>query len=162
MNNLLVSCREQDTEIDAEITGIIPEWLNVELLRIGPAQWDFIGKDKFSLNHWLDGSAMLCKISLNQGRVMFRSRFLKTDAYNRITAVGKPVFTEFGTRAFADPSKNVFSRFLSQIVPSDLTDNAAVGIFSLADQFYACSETCNISRVCENDLGIRQKVCFSV
>lgn len=72
----------------------------------------------------------------------------------------RPVFTEFGTRAYPDPCKNVFSRLLSQIVPSDLTDNGCIGIYKLMNEYYAASETCNILKVNSETLDIDKKVSF--
>ncbi len=76
--------------------------------------------------------------------------------------VKRPVFTEFGTRSYPDPCKNVFSRFFSQIVPSDLTDNGCVGIFKLANEYYSSSETCNVLKVCNHSLNVQQKVCLFI
>ena len=49
-------------------------------------------------------------------QVMFTKRFLQSDAYKKAVAVGRPVFTEFGTKAFPDPCKNLFSRMMSSLV----------------------------------------------
>lgn len=64
------------------MVGTIPGWLNVDLLRVGPAKWDL--DDDFSLNHWLDGCAMLCKFTICRGCVKFRSKFLRSDSYNKM------------------------------------------------------------------------------
>ncbi|XP_017486837.1 PREDICTED: beta,beta-carotene 9',10'-oxygenase-like [Rhagoletis zephyria] len=155
MDNLLVSCTEQLAEIDGQVEGTIPEWLSVQMLRVGPAKWDL---DDFVLNHWLDGCAMLCKFTISQGRVKMNSKYLHSEAYNKMNQVKRPVFTEFGTRSYPDPCKNVFSRFFSQIVPSDLTDNGCVGIFKLANEYYSSSETCNVLKVCNHSLNVQQKI----
>ena len=62
--------------------GNIPEWLNVELIRLGPGKWDL--DDEFVLNHWLDGCAMLCKFSIRHGCVKYVSKFLESDAYRKM------------------------------------------------------------------------------
>ena len=49
-------------------------------------------------------------------QVTFTKRFLQSDAYKKAVAVGRPVFTEFGTKAFPDPCKNLFSRMMSTLV----------------------------------------------
>ena len=49
-------------------------------------------------------------------QVTFTKRFLQSDAYKKAVAVGRPVFTEFGTRSFPDPCKNLFSRMMSSLV----------------------------------------------
>ena len=68
------------------------------------------------------------------------------------------MYTEFGTRAFPDPCKNVFNRIFSQIVPSDLTDNGCINVYKLSNEYYASSETCNIWRVCQKTLNVKKKV----
>lgn len=156
MNNLLASCEETKEEVIGVVKGTVPEWLNVNMLRLGPAKWDL--DQDFSLNHWLDGCAMLCRFSFDKGRVVYDSRYLRSNAYNKMSKVGRPVFTEFGSRAYPDPCKNVFSRFFSQIVPSDLTDNGCVGIYKLSDEYYAASETCNILKVSAKTLEVVKKV----
>lgn len=37
-------------------------------------------------------------------------RFIKTDAYVRAMTENRVVITEFGTAAYPDPCKNIFSR----------------------------------------------------
>lgn len=39
-------------------------------------------------------------------------RFLRTDAYVRAMTENRVVITEFGTAAYPDPCKNIFSRSL--------------------------------------------------
>ncbi len=63
------------------LAGTIPEWLSVQMLRVGPAKWDL---DDFVLNHWLDGCAMLCKFTISQGRVKMNSKYLHSEAYNKM------------------------------------------------------------------------------
>ncbi len=52
------------------------------MLRIGPAKWDL--EDDFTLNHWLDGCALLCKFTFENGEVSFRSKYLESEAYNKM------------------------------------------------------------------------------
>ncbi|XP_027204496.2 neither inactivation nor afterpotential B isoform X1 [Dermatophagoides pteronyssinus] len=156
MDKLLVSCSEVCQEITTKIKGNIPEWLNVELIRLGPGKWDL--DDEFVLNHWLDGCALLCKFSIRHGCVKYVSKFLESDAYRKMMKVKRPIYTEFGTRAFPDPCKNVFNRIFSQIVPSDLTDNGCINVYKLSNEYYASSETCNIWRICPKTLDVMKKI----
>jgi carotenoid cleavage dioxygenase-like enzyme len=52
------------------------------MLRIGPAKWDL--EEDFTLNHWLDGCALLCKFTFENGEVSFRSKYLESEAYNKM------------------------------------------------------------------------------
>lgn len=47
------------------------------------------------------------------GFACFTHRFIKTDAYVRAITENRVVITEFGTCAYPDPCKNIFSRFTS-------------------------------------------------
>lgn len=81
MNNLLTSCSENEN-IVGRVEGTIPEWLNVNMLRLGPAKWDL--DDGFSLNHWLDGCGMVCKFSIEEGTVKFNSKFVQSNSYSKM------------------------------------------------------------------------------
>lgn len=41
-------------------------------------------------------------------------RFIRTDAYVRAITEKRVVITEFGTFAYPDPCKNIFSRFVTR------------------------------------------------
>ncbi|RWS06190.1 Retinal pigment epithelial membrane-like protein [Dinothrombium tinctorium] len=155
MDKLLVSVEECVKPIPCVVDGSIPNWVHGSLIRIGPGKWDF---DKFTMNHWFDGSAILVKFQIDDGKVFFSTRFLESDAYKRLAVVKKPVFTEFGTRAFPDPCKNLFARFFSQIVPSDLTDNDISNIYQLEDEIYVATESCNIWRIDPKNLESLEKL----
>ncbi|PRD31729.1 UNVERIFIED_CONTAM: Beta,beta-carotene 15,15'-dioxygenase [Trichonephila clavipes] len=132
------------------VASNIPDWVEGQLFRLGPAKWDF---DKgFSFNHWLDGSALMYKFAIRKGHVDVMSKFLDTIAYQKLTQIQRPVFTEFGTKSYPDPCKNVFSRFFSTLVPLELTDNNIANVFMLDDELYASSETCHIWKINPNDL----------
>lgn len=156
MDKLIVSVQECRKEVAATVTGNIPSWLNGSLLRVGPGKWDL--KDGFTMNHYLDGCACMVKIKIQDGQVTFSSRFLESDAYKKMMTHGKPVYTEFGTKAYADPSKNLFSRFVNTIVPCDLTDNDISNIYTIQDEVYVATESCNIWRIDPNNLEAKHKV----
>lgn len=137
------------------IEGEIPSWLNGSLIRLGPGKWDL--KD-FTLNHWLDGCAILLKFRFDRGQVWFSSRFVDSDAYRKMMSANKPVFTEFGTRAYPDPSKSVLTRMLSRIVPSDLTDNDISNIYMMNEDLFVATESCNIWKVDGKSLRAVEKV----
>jgi hypothetical protein len=47
---------------------------------------------------------------------MFTKKFLDSDAYKKASLHHKPLFTEFGTRGYDDPDKNIFIRVVSKLV----------------------------------------------
>ncbi|GFS43811.1 beta,beta-carotene 15,15'-dioxygenase, partial [Nephila pilipes] len=155
MENIFKSVEQCPDPQDAEIAGNIPDWVEGQLFRLGPAKWDF--EEGFSFNHWLDGSALMYKFTIRKGHVDVMSKFLDTVAYQKLTQIKRPVFTEFGTKSYPDPCKNVFSRFFSQLVPLELTDNNIANVFMLDDELYATSETCHIWKIDPNDLTCVKK-----
>lgn len=148
------STEEQVTPVEATITGQFPEWLQGSFLRLGPGKFD-IGD--FVMNHLFDGYAVIYKFDIQKGKVTFTKRFLQSDAYKKAVAVGRPVFTEFGTKSFPDPCKSLFSRMMSSLMP-DLTDNNSINIFTLEDAVYVASETNYLRRVDVETLATQEKV----
>ncbi|GBM84663.1 Beta,beta-carotene 15,15'-dioxygenase [Araneus ventricosus] len=140
----------------AEITGNIPDWLKGQLFLIGPGKWDF--DDDFTVNHWLDGSAFMYKFNISKDHVDVMSRFLDTVAYNKVTQVKRPVFVEFGTKAYPDQCKNVFSRYLSHLVPLELSDNVMANVYIIDDELYASSETCHVWKIDPRDLKCTKRI----
>ena len=110
------------------------------------------------MNHWLDGCAIISKLKIEDGKVSFSSKYVESDAYKKMMKHGKPVFTEFGTRAYTDPSKNFFSRIVNQIVPSDLTDNDISNIYAIQNEIYVATESCNIWQIDPTTLESKHKV----
>jgi hypothetical protein len=70
------------------------------------------------------------------------------------------VVTEFGTRAFPDPCKTIWGRFMSYF-STEMTDNDNVNIYPVGDQLYASTETNFIRRVDQNSLTTHEKVDLS-
>ncbi|XP_067003223.2 beta,beta-carotene 15,15'-dioxygenase [Anabrus simplex] len=154
-SELFRTTEEQITAIDAVVTnGQIPAWLQGSFIRLGPGIFDF---DDFVMNHWFDGYAVVYKFDISNGKVKFCKRFLQSDAYKKAMATGRPVFTEYGTKAYNDPEKNLFSRIVSTLIP-DLTDNDAINLFTYEDALYAATETYNIRRIDINNLETCEKV----
>ncbi|XP_037795664.1 beta,beta-carotene 15,15'-dioxygenase-like [Penaeus monodon] len=141
--------------VGARVAGTIPSWVCGSLLRVGPGKFDL---GDFTLNHWLDGMAILYKFSIESGKVTFRSKYLKSDAYKKACVANRPVFTEFGTHSFPDPCKNIFSRMFSNFDCHAMTDNASNNAFCVEDQVFVASETCFVRRVDPATLDTREKV----
>lgn len=154
IGQLVRSTDEQVTPIDAQVVGELPNWLSGNFIRLGPGKFEI---DDFQVNHWFDGFSVLCKFTIKDGKVTFSKRFLQSDAYKKALGAGKPVYTEFGTKAYTDPSKNIFSRMMSTLSP-ELTDNNAVNLFTISDNIFAASETCNLRRIDLCTLDTQEKV----
>lgn len=150
--NMFNTIEERVEPQNAQLTGEWPAWLKGNLIRVGPGKFDF---GDFTLNHWLDGMAIMHKFQIDGGQVTFRSKYLRSDAYKKACVAQRPVYTEFGTHCFPDPGKNIFSRMFS---PFEITDNASSSVVCVQDQVFVSSETCYIRRIDPATLDTKEKV----
>jgi carotenoid cleavage dioxygenase-like enzyme len=126
--------QERETVADAlPVEGTIPPWLAGSLIRTGPAKFE-VGERQY--RHWFDGLAMLHRFGIAEGRVSYANRFLETRAFKAARDYGRISYSEFAT----DPCRTLFQRFFSIFSPA-LTDNAAVNLVRLGEQFVAMTET---------------------
>src|SRR4051812_31974045 len=114
---------------DVAVEGELPTWLEGTLVRNGPA--DFDG----GFRHWFDGLAMLHRFAIQDGRVSYANRFLRTKAY-AAAREGRVGYREFAS----DPCRSLFRRVTSIFDPG-FTDNAVVNVVRSGDEFMALTET---------------------
>uniref|UniRef100_H2ZXX9 Retinoid isomerohydrolase n=1 Tax=Latimeria chalumnae TaxID=7897 RepID=H2ZXX9_LATCH len=152
---LFETVEELSEPIPAQIIGAFPTWLKGSLLRCGPGLFE-VGSEQFY--HLFDGQALLHKFDFKDGHVTYYRRFVKTDAYVRAMTEKRIVITEFGTFAYPDPCKNIFSRFFSFFKGLEITDNALVNVYPVGEDFYACTETNFITKVNPDNLETIKKV----
>ncbi|XP_034289126.1 retinoid isomerohydrolase isoform X1 [Pantherophis guttatus] len=155
---LFETAEELSSPITANVTGKIPVWLKGSLLRCGPGLFE-VGSEPFY--HLFDGQALLHKFDFKEGHVTYYRRFVRTDAYVRAMTEKRIVLTEFGTYAYPDPCKNIFSRFFSYFQGVEITDNALVNVYPVGDDFYACTETNFLTKVNTENLETIKKVDIS-
>jgi beta,beta-carotene 9',10'-dioxygenase len=123
-----------ETSIDAlPVRGTLPAWLAGTLVRTGPARFE-VGDSRY--NHWFDGLAMLHAFAFVHGRVSYRNRYLRSQAYEEAMAAGRIRRAEFAT----DPCRTLFERVASWFSPK-LTDNGCVNVVELAGAVVALTET---------------------
>ncbi|KAF7651197.1 hypothetical protein LDENG_00114300 [Lucifuga dentata] len=149
------SVEELNEPVPAEIKGVIPSWLGGSLLRMGPGLFE-IGDEPFY--HLFDGQALIHKFDLKDGRVTYYRKFMRTDAYVRAMTENRVVITEFGTTAYPDPCKNIFSRFFTYFRGIEVTDNCSVNVYPIGEDFYAVTETNYITKVDPESLETLKKV----
>ncbi|KAI5608599.1 beta,beta-carotene 15,15'-monooxygenase, partial [Silurus asotus] len=140
------SGKETPEPIKAEVSGTIPLWLQGTLLRNGPGLFSF---GNSSYKHWFDGMSLIHSFTFKQGDVYYRSKFLRSDTYKKNIAANRIVVSEFGTLAYPDPCKNIFSKaftYLLNVIP-DFTDNNLVNIIKYGEDYYASSEINYINQV---------------
>ncbi|KAM8874064.1 retinal Mueller cells isomerohydrolase-like [Spinachia spinachia] len=146
---------ELNEPIPAQIIGVIPPWLGGSLLRMGPGLFE-VGGEPF--NHLFDGQALVHKFDLKNGQVTYYRKFIRSDAYVRAMTENRVVITEFGTAAYPDPCKNIFSRFFTYFKGIEVTDNCLVNICPIGEDFYAVTETNYITKVDPDSLETLKKV----
>ncbi|XP_055001563.1 beta,beta-carotene 15,15'-dioxygenase [Sorex araneus] len=149
--------KEQLEPLRARVTGRIPAWLQGTLLRNGPGMHT-VGESRY--NHWFDGLALIHSFSLRDGEVSYRSKYLRSDTYKANIEANRIVVSEFGTMAYPDPCKNIFSKafsYLSHTIP-DFTDNCLINIMRCGGDFYATTETNYIRRIDPQTLDTLEKV----
>ncbi|XP_053465207.1 beta,beta-carotene 15,15'-dioxygenase isoform X2 [Nycticebus coucang] len=149
--------KEQVEPVRAKVTGTIPAWLQGMLLRNGPGMHT-VGETRY--NHWFDGLALLHSFTIRDGEVCYRSRYLRSDTYSTNIEANRIVVSEFGTMAYPDPCKNIFSKafsYLSHTIPN-FTDNCLINIMKCGEDFYATTETNYIRRINPQTLETLEKV----
>ncbi|XP_018582330.2 retinal Mueller cells isomerohydrolase-like isoform X2 [Scleropages formosus] len=149
------TCKELAEPIEAQVTGQVPQWLTGSLLRVGPGMFE-VGDQAF--HHLFDGQALIHKFDLKNGKVTYYRKFVRTDAYVRAMTENRVVITEFGTTAYPDPCKNIFSRFFTYFQGIEVTDNCLVNIYPIGEDFYACTETNYITKINPETLETLTKV----
>uniref|UniRef100_A0A7N6AFJ9 Retinoid isomerohydrolase RPE65 n=1 Tax=Anabas testudineus TaxID=64144 RepID=A0A7N6AFJ9_ANATE len=149
------SVEELTEPIPAKITGVVPSWLGGSLLRMGPGLFE-VGDEPF--HHMFDGLALVHKFDLKNGQVTYYRKFIRSDSYVRAMTENRVVITEFGTAAYPDPCKNIFSRFFTYFRGAEVTDNCLVNIYPIGEDFYAVTETNYITKVDPDSLETLKKV----
>ncbi|XP_074598588.1 carotenoid-cleaving dioxygenase, mitochondrial-like isoform X2 [Brevipalpus obovatus] len=152
----LRSCNEECAEpVEAKVKGTIPKWVKGYLLRNGPGLRE-IGEDRFQ--HLFDGMALLHQFEIEDGRIHYRNKFLRSEAYAKNMKANRIVVSDFGTRGCPDPCKNILSRYMSYYSFQSFTDNDAVSIYPIGDQLYASTESTCIRRINPTNLDSLESV----
>ncbi|XP_076879794.1 beta,beta-carotene 15,15'-dioxygenase [Brachyhypopomus gauderio] len=138
--------KETAEPVKAQLSGTIPPWLQGTLLRNGPGLF-FIGESSY--NHWFDGMALIHSFTFKDGEVHYQSKFLRSDTYKKNTTANRIVVTEFGTLAYPEPSKNIFSKAFTYLINTipDFTDNNIINIVRYGQEYYASSEINYINQI---------------
>lgn len=130
-------------ELDLEVEGEIPEWLEGSLIRNGPAKFE-VGGDR--VEHWFDGLAMLHKFRFMDGDVIYSNRFLRTGTFRKATEKGT-LANQFATSGgYLERLRSFFSR---------PTDNANVHVARLGGEYVALTETPRRVRIDPGTLSVR-------
>ena len=120
--------QEEEIAVDTlPVSGELPPWLGGALVRVTPAKLD-------TVDHWFDGLAMLNRFGFSEGRVSYKSRFIRSRAYAE-AGEGR-LRGGFAT----DPCRSIFKRVQSIFSP-DVTDNPNVNLAQIGERYIAMTET---------------------
>ena len=127
---------QNSKECDIErlhVEGIIPDWLEGELIRNGPGQ---VMVDK-PMRHWFDGLAMLHRFHIANSSVSYRSRFIDCEAYRSAQQEGRITYSDFAT----DPCRTLFQQLQTIFNPDPkITDSAKVNVGQIGEKTFAWGE----------------------
>ncbi len=83
----------ENNTLSLEVEGHIPSWINGTLFRNGPAKFT---NELGWHTHWFDGLAMIHKFTIDDSKVNYSNRFLRTKAYELAMTTGE-MASGFGT-----------------------------------------------------------------
>ncbi|XP_077984183.1 carotenoid-cleaving dioxygenase, mitochondrial-like isoform X2 [Glandiceps talaboti] len=144
MFTALPATEEHPDPLKTVVKGRIPEWLSGSLLRNGPSLYQ-VGNDQY--NHFFDGLSNIHRFNVRKGIVTYQSRFLRSDDFKEATGANRIVRSAFGTFAYPDPCKSIFERFFSYFTIGEVTDNGAVNVVKIGNDFCGITETHYIRKV---------------
>ncbi|CAG7786099.1 unnamed protein product [Allacma fusca] len=143
---------QQETSDSGEIgtvKGNIPEWIQGTIFTTGPGKFHF-PETKFSVNHYFDGYAIICKLEISGNKVTLWKKYEQSDALKKATAAGKTVLTEFYTPPSPEVTPSGLSRF--SIIPK-ISDNGHVNVFFFANRIYTTNGMLHFREIIPSDLS---------
>lgn len=162
-----------DNQVEATITGSIPEWVSGTLFRYistkkiniiipfilfkikrnGPGRFEF-GDQAYG--HLFDGHACIHKYQIKDGKVFYFNKLLETKSLKKSLDDNRPN-KNFGT---PDVCSTLFGRVKSLFtVDSGVLDNTNVNIVPFAfKQLYALTETSYLLQVDPNSLDVSKRL----
>nr|CAB3225293.1 RPE65 RPE65 homolog [Phallusia mammillata] len=152
--------RPATEKIAAQCTakGQIPHWLEGEVLRNGPGEFE-VGSDKF--NHLFDGHAFVHKFTISGGWVTYTGRFIESNLYKTNKEHNRILCGGFGTASYTDPCKNIFSRFFTVLTTRPYTDNCNVNVASMANAHYTITDGGDVVRFDAEKLETKNSIALT-
>ena len=146
----LRSCiSEVEHALEGNVKGCIPRWLCGNLLQNGPGKFYFGENDVFK--HLFDGSALLQKYSIKDGKVSYQCRFLRTTSFKKNIKGCKILTSEFGTNASnaAENKCKYLPGCLGRVIGLEyfkgldhiFSDNALISVYPFGEQYYCFYES---------------------
>lgn len=143
--------------IEGELTGEIPKWISGSLIQNGPGAFK-IGD--VTLNHVFDGMALLHRFNIENGKITYQCRFIKSDSREAIKTQNRMISGEFGTTVTSNG--NLLQKLRTLLFQKDtIGDNTLVTIYPIDHDMYAFTETPAIRRFDPKTLETYEKVDLS-
>lgn len=141
MDDFRLGLEGLDTEVadvGLEVRGSLPTWLHGTLVRNGPGRFTAQpgGRGQAS-RHWFDGLAMLQRFRVQDGRVGYANRYVRSPAWRAASETGSFAYAEVGTV----PTRSWAERALRFGRPPRTGTNAVVNVLRLGGQHVAVTET---------------------
>ena len=152
------SSEELSEAIETKITGNFPKWIKGTLLRNGPGKFEV---EDTPYRHLFDGLALLQQFVIEDGKVTYYNKFLRSQTYEKNIKAGKIVESELGTPGIPDPCKNIFARWFTYFFPKEYTDNASVNFCCIKGKIYAMTEVPIITEIDPSTLETLNRVKLS-
>jgi len=115
------------------VDGHLPAWLEGTLVRNGPGQFHF-GKRQATVA--FDGFAKLHRFRISGGQVVYSSRFLRSDSFNR-TAEIQGDLAPMKTFGALDPCLSIFGKAQGLF---EMNDNMLVNVVKVGESYLAVSD----------------------
>ena len=115
------------------VDGHLPAWLEGTLVRNGPGQFNF-GKRQATVA--FDGFAKLHRFRISGGQVVYSSRFLRSDSFNR-TAKIQGDLAPMKTFGALDPCLSIFGKAQGLFA---MNDNMLVNVVKVGESYLALSD----------------------
>ena len=124
---------EEVADARLAVDGSLPVWLEGTLVRNGPGQFHF-GKRKATLA--FDGFAKLHRFRVSGGEVVYSSRFLRSDSFNR-TVETRGDLAPMQTFGALDPCLSIFGKAQGLF---EMNDNMLVNVVRVGTSYLALSD----------------------
>jgi len=109
--HLLGQSLKDEREYEPSIEGRLPEEIDGTLYRNGPGLFD---RNDYWKKHLLDGDGMLQAYRINNGKVHYRNKFVRTEKFQNEQAAGKYLYPTWSTLAPGLTLKNIGGKIKSQ------------------------------------------------
>lgn len=127
----------QENEISKKefnVLGKIPNWLNGNLYRMGPGKFKY---GETQVNNIFDGPGMVHHFTIDNGKVFYQNKFLRTNVYKESVQFGKLTHQEYST-----DYRTSFQKFMGLFGKRPkISDNANVNVLRVKNDYLAITSS---------------------